>query len=195
MSVQYKNRTLKTEYSTQKSYIYGSEEKHYVPRCDEMPYVFGVDRNQRICCLWDAFADEESIARIIDAFVEQLDIKKYGVKTAAVEGRPSYDPQSLYKLYIYGSRKGIRSSRKLAESCKVNLEVKWMIGGAEPDFRTSADFRKNNIESLKQIFHEFNRRISGAVEWGFLSVDGTKIHANNSKDINFTKNKLDDKIK
>lgn len=160
-----------------------------------MPYVSGFDRDQLMCCSWDAFVDEESIARIIDAFVEHLDIKKYGVKAVAVEGRPSYDPKSLYKLYIYGSRKGIRSSRKLAESCKVNLEVKWMIGGVEPDFRTIADFRKNNIDSLKKIFHEFNRRISGAVEWGFSSVDGTKIQANNSKDNNFTKNKLDDRIK
>ena len=103
--------------------------------------------------------------------------------------------KSLYKIYIYGSRKGVRSSRKLAESCKVNLEVKWMTGGVEPDFRTIADFRKDNIDSLKEIFHEFNRRISGAVEWGFSSVDGTKIQASNSKDNNFTKNKLDDRIK
>ena len=160
-----------------------------------MPYISGFDRNQLMCCSWDAFVDEESIARIIDAFVEHLDMKKYGVKAAAVEGRPSYDPKSLYKLYIYGSRKGIRSSRKLAESCKVNLEVKWMTGGVEPDFRTISDFRKDNIDSLKEIFHEFNRRISGAVEWGFTSVDGTKIQANNSKDNNFTKNKLDDRIK
>ena len=145
-----------------------------------MPYVSGFDRNQLMCCSWDAFVDEESIARIIDAFVEHLDIKKYGVKAAAVEGRPSYDPKSLYKLYIYGSRKGIRSSRKLAESCRVNLEVKWMTSGVEPDFRTIADFRKDNIDSLKEIFHEFNRRISGAVEWGFSSVDGTKIQANNA---------------
>lgn len=160
-----------------------------------MPYVSGFDRDQLMCCSWDAFVDEESIARIIDAFVEHLDIRKLGVKTAAIEGRPSYDPKSLYKLYIYGSRKGIRSSRKLAESCKVNLEVKWMIGGVEPDFRTIAYFRKNNIDSLKEIFHEFNRKISCAVEWGFSSVDGTKIQVNNSKDNNFTKNKLDDRIK
>lgn len=101
----------------------------------------------------------------------------------------------MYKLYIYGNRKGIRSSCKLAESCKVNLEVKWMLGGAEPDFRTISDFRKDNIDSLKEIFHEFNHRISGAVEWGFTSVDGSKFLANNSKDNNFTKNKLDDRIK
>ena len=80
---------------------------------------------------------------MIDAFVNSLDLTKYGVKEAAVEGRPSYDPKGMYKLYIYGSRKGIRSSRKLSESCKVNLEVKWMMGGVEPDFRTISDFKKN----------------------------------------------------
>lgn len=159
-----------------------------------MPYVSGFDRDQLMCCSWDTFVDKESIARIIDAFVKHLDLGKYGVKPVAVEGRPSYDPKSLYKIYIYGSRKGIRSSRKLAESCKVNLEVKWLIGGVEPDFRTIADFRKNNTDTLKEIFHEFNRKISSAVEWGFSSVDGTKIPANNSKDNNFTKNKLDDRI-
>lgn len=62
-----------------------------------------------------------------------------------------------------------------------------MLGGVEPDFRTISDFRKSNIDSLKEIFHEFNRRLSGAVEWGFCSVDGSKIQANNSKDNNFTK--------
>ena len=160
-----------------------------------MPYVPTFDRTQMMMCSWDSFVDPESIARLIDAFVNSLDLIKYGVKEAAAEGRPTYDPKGMYKLYIYGNRKGIRSSRKLAESCKVNLEVKWMLGGAEPDFRTISDFRKDNIDSLKEIFHEFNRRIAGAVEWGFTSVDGSKFQANNSKDSNFTKNKLDDRIK
>ncbi len=160
-----------------------------------MPYVSGFDREQLMYCSWDTFVDKESIARLIDAFVNSLELEKYGVKMAATEGRPSYDPKSLYKLYIYGSRKGIRSSRKLAESCRVNIEVRWMTDGIEPDFRTVSDFRKNNIDSLKEIFHEFNHRISKAVEWGFSSVDGSKIQANNSKDNNFTKNKLDDRIK
>ena len=70
-----------------------------------------------------------------------------------------------------------------------------MLGGVEPDFRTISDFRKENIDSLKKIFHEFNRRISGAVEWGFTSIDGSKFSACNSKSNNFTKNKLDDRIK
>ena len=124
-----------------------------------------------------------------------LDLAKYGVRPVAAEGRPPYNPKGLYKIYIYGSRKEIRSSRKLAESCKVNLEVKWLMGGAEPDFRTISDFRKDNIESMKGIFHEFNRRLSMTVEWGFTSIDGSKFLANNSKDSNFTKNKLDDRIK
>lgn len=160
-----------------------------------MPYVSTFNRNQMMMCSWDSFVDPESIARLIDAFVNSLDLTKYEVKEAAKEGRPAYDPKGMYKLYIYGNRKGIRSSRKLAESCKVNLEVKWMLGGVEPDFRTISDFRKDNIDSLKDIFHKFNRRISGAVEWGFSSVDGSKFLANNSKDSNFTKNKLDDRIK
>ena len=160
-----------------------------------MPYIKTFDRTQMMFCSWDSFVDEHSIARIIDAFVNSLDLQELGVKEVAVEGRPSYDPKGLFKLYIYGSRKGIRSSRKLQESCEVNIEVKWMLGGVEPDFRTIAAFRKDNIEILKKIFHAFNRRISGAFEWGFVSVDGSKFQACNSKDNNFTKNKLDDRIK
>ena len=160
-----------------------------------MPYVKTFDRDQFMMCSWDSLVDPESIARLIDAFVNSLDLSKYDIKEASSEGRPAYDPKGLLKLYIYGSRKGIRSSRKLAESCKTNLEVKWLIGGVEPDFRTISDFRKNNIDCIKSIFHEFNRRISGAVEWGFASIDGSKFTANNSKDNNFTKSKLDDRIK
>ena len=64
--------------------------------CYAMPYVSGFDRNQLMCCSWDVFVDEESIARVIDAFVEHLDIKKYGVKAGSVEGRLAYDLKSLY---------------------------------------------------------------------------------------------------
>lgn len=160
-----------------------------------MHYIESFDRNQMMMTTWDSMVDPESNARLIDAFVDSLDLTEYGVKEIASEGRPPYDPRSLYKLYIYGSDNGIKSSRKLAKSCKVNVEVKWMLGGVEPDFRTIADFRKDNIGSLKKIFQEFNKRISGAVEWGFTSIDGSKFAACNSKDNNFTKNKLDDRIK
>lgn len=160
-----------------------------------MPYVGEVDRNQMMLASWDALVDKESICRIIDAFVESLDMKELGVEAVSAEGRPAYNPKSMLKLYIYGSRHGIRSSRKLAQSCRVNIEVRWMTGCVEPDFRTIARFRKNNIDVLTKVFHEFNRRISGAVEWGFTSVDGSKFQANNSKEKNFTAAKLDDRIK
>lgn len=160
-----------------------------------MHYVEAFDRNQMMMTTWDSMVDPDSTARLIDAFINSLNLADFGVKEMAAEGRPSYDPRSMFKLYIYGSDNGIKSSRKLAKSCRVNVEVKWMIGGVEPDFRTISDFRKDNIDSIKKVFLEFNKRLSGAVEWGFTSVDGSKFRANNSKDNNFTKNKLDDRIK
>lgn len=160
-----------------------------------MHYVEAFDRNQMMMTTWNSMVEPDSTARLIDAFVDSLNLSDYGLKEIAAEGRPPYDPKSLLKLYIYGSDNGIKSSRKLAKSCRVNVEVKWMLGGVEPDFRTISDFRKENIDSLKKIFHEFNRRVSGAVEWGFTSIDGSKFSACNSKSNNFTKNKLDDRIK
>ena len=160
-----------------------------------MHYIESFDRNQVMMTTWDSLVDPESTARLIDAFVDNFDMSEYDVKELASEGRPPYDPRAIYKLYIYGSENGIKSSRRLANSCKVNIEVKWLVGGVEPDFRTIADFRKDNIDSMKKILLEFNKRISGAVEWGFTSIDGSKFAACNSKDNNFTKNKLDDRIK
>ena len=160
-----------------------------------MPNVAQFDRNQMMLCSFDSWVEEDSTARLIDAFVNSLDITSLGVKETAYTGRPSYDRKSLLKLYIFGCLHDIRSSRKLAYSCKANIEVKWMTGGVTPDHRTISDFRKDNIELLKKTFYEFNKKLSGAVEWGFVSIDGTKIQANNSKDRNFTKNKLDDRIK
>ena len=125
-----------------------------------MPYISGFDRNQLMCCSWDAFVDEESIARIIDAFVEHLDIKKYGVKAVAVEGRPAYDPKNLYKLYIYGSRKGIRSSRKLAESCKVNLEVKRILNGMDRQEEAEESPGELTREDLEAKLKEAQERLA-----------------------------------
>ena len=133
-----------------------------------MPYIKTFNRNQMMFCSWDSFVDEQSIARLIDAFVNSLNLADFGVKEASSEGRPAYDPRGLYKLYIYGNRKGIRSSRKLAESYAVNIEVKWMLGGVEPDFRTISDFRKDNISSLKRYFmsliEEFQEQLNGVLQ-------------------------------
>jgi len=112
----------------------------------------------------------------------------------AFEGRPGYNPRAMLKLHLYGGQKSVRSSRKLSESCKINIEVKWLMEGLEPDFRTISDFRKDNIDCLKKVFHAFNKKLSEVLKKGFLSVDGSKFQANNSKDNNFTASKLDDRI-
>ena len=162
-----------------------------------MPEMRTVDRNQLTMCSLDSFVAPDSIARIIDVFVDSLDLGKMGFKKtdASVEGRPRYPLQALMKLYIYGQQKKIRSSRLLEEACRINIEVKWLVEGLEPDFRTIANFRKDNIDCMKEVFYVFNGRLVDALEKGYLSVDGSKFLANNSKDNNFTDTKLDDRIK
>jgi transposase len=161
-----------------------------------MPYIQAMDREQLMMCSLDSFVEPESIARVIDVFVNGLDLSKleFNKSEAALEGRPSYDPKCHLKIYLYGSRKSIRSSRKLAEACRLNVEVKWLTGGLEPDFRTISDFRKDNVDCLKKVFREFNHKLASALEQGFKSIDGSKFQANNSKDNNFTINKIDDRI-
>ena len=159
-----------------------------------MGYVQGIDRNQaRIVSLGDMVA-ADSHARLVDAFVDSLDLGALGFAPPAAEGRPAYDPRSMLKLYVWGYRRGVRSSRRLAAACRENVEAMWLVSGVEPDFRTVSDFRKDHAASLKEVFHELNRRISGAVSWGFCSVDGSKLLASNSKSNNFTTHKLDDRI-
>ena len=161
-----------------------------------MPYIQGINRNQLMMCSLDCFVASDSIARIIDTFVNGLDMSEMGFARAKAsrEGRPAYETEALLSLHLYGSRKGVRSSRKLDEACTVNVEVKWLMNGLEPDFRTISDFRKDNIDSMKKVFKAFNKKLAEVLKQGFKSVDGSKFQANNSKDNNFTANKLDDRI-
>lgn len=162
-----------------------------------MPEMRRLDRKQLEFFSPDSLVDERSVVRVIDEFVENLDLAALGFKKTrvAVEGRPRYPVKSLLKLYIYGLQKDVRSSRKLEETCKLNLEAKWLMEGLEPDFRTISNFRKDNIGCMKKVFHEFNHKLIDTVEKGCLSIDGSKFEANNSKDNNFTANKLDDRLK
>jgi len=147
-------------------------------------------------CSLEGFVAPQSLARIIDAFTSGLDLEELGFARAkaAYEGRPAYDTRSLLNLYLYGSRKGIRSSRKLSDACSVNVEIMWLMNWVQPDFRTISDFRKDNIDCLKKVFKAFNRKLATVLTQGFKSIDGSKFQASNSKDNNFTANKLDDRI-
>ena len=89
-----------------------------------MHYVEAFDRNQMMMTTWNSMVEPDSTARLIDAFVDSLNLSDYGIKEISAEGRPPYDPKSLLKLYIYGSDNGIKSSRKLAKSCRVNVEAR-----------------------------------------------------------------------
>lgn len=160
-----------------------------------MPYVKTIDRDQMYMTSLDMMVDRDSIARIIDAFVDSLNLTEMGFTNTnpSSEGRPAYHPGSLLKLYLYGHRNNIRSSRRLQKACHVNIEAKWLMKGTEPDFRTISDFRKDNISRLKDVFFEFNKRFEDLTT-GYFSVDGTKIIAWNAKNSNFTNSKLDDRI-
>ena len=162
-----------------------------------MPYITKpIERDQVMLITYDSLIEWNSIARVIDYFVDHLDLNEMGIRDtgSSPEGRPGYPPECLLKLYLYGYRKNIRSSRKLAAACEVNIEVIWLMGGLKPDFRTIADFRKINIRSMKKVYKEFTRRITVDLETGYVSIDGSKFRASNSKDRNFTINKLDERI-
>jgi len=155
------------------------------------------DRNQLMMTSFDALIDSNSVARIIDCFIDHVDLKSMGFSNTVPsnDGRPCYPASCYAKLYLYGYRKDIRSSRKLEAACKVNIEVMWLMEGLTPDFRSISDFRKNNSSCLRKLFKEFVKRVTVDIKTGVVSVDGSKFKAWNSKDRNFTILKLDDRIK
>jgi len=149
-------------------------------------------------CL-DDYVSEDNPVRLIDAFVDTLDMKTCGFKKAeaASEGRPPYAPSMLVKLYVYCYFNGIRSSRKIARETSRNVEVMWLTGKLSPDFRTISDFRKVHGDALKAVFRQWNLFCSGQGLVGneCVSVDGSKFKAVNSKSNNFTAQKLDDRLR
>ena len=166
-----------------------------------MSYIQGVSRKQAVLFpdTVDDYIEEDDPARLMDLFIDRLDLQKMGFVRSEPksEGRPGYSPRDLLKLYVYGYYYGVRSSRKLERECKVNIQVMWLLGKLQPDFRTISDFRKLNIDPIKAVFSEFNRFCleMKLFSKSFISIDGSKFKAVNAKDRNFTLNKLDDRIK
>lgn len=163
-------------------------------------YIKGRDREQLVLfptSLEEKIAKDNEV-RVIDAFVESLDMKKVGIKEGKNDavGRRRYNPKDMLKIYLYGYRNRVRSSRKLMKLCENNIEMMWLVKQIEPDFRSISDFRKENAGSLKKVFVEFNIicKEIGILNIKEVSQDGTKIRAVNSKDKNYTLNKIDDRI-
>ena len=160
-------------------------------------FVAGVDREQSTLlpeCL-DDFIDESNPVRVIDAFVDALDLAELGfdgVEPAAT-GRPSYHPSVLLKLYIYGYLNRVQSSRRLEREAGRNVEVMWLLGRLIPDHKTIADFRKDNSGALRKVCARFVElcRQMGLLTTASVAIDGSKFKAVNNRDKNFTRAKVE----
>jgi len=161
-----------------------------------MGYIEGEDRNQIILFpeSIDEYVSDNNSIRIIDEYINQLDLKRLGFKRAVnpSTGRPPYHPKDMLKLYLYGYLNRIRSSRRLEQEAIRNLEVIWLIRKLKPDFKTIADFRKDNKKALKKVFRDFTKLCD---EWELfgkelVAIDGSKFRACNSKKNNYNTKKL-----
>jgi transposase len=160
-------------------------------------FVAGADRGQSTLlpeCL-DDFIDESNPVRVIDAFVDALDLVELGfdgVEPAAT-GRPSYHPSVLLKLYIYGYLNRVQSSRRLEREAGRNVEVMWLLGRLVPDHKTIADFRKDNGRALRKVCARFVElcRQMGLLTTASVAIDGSKFKAVNNRDKNFTRAKVE----
>src|SRR6266508_1894666 len=161
-----------------------------------MGYIKGQERNQSVLFpgTLDEYVAENNEVRAIAAFLGRLDFVKlkFVRGQAAGTGRPGYDPRLLMGLFLWGHLNGIRSSRKLERESHRNLEVIWLCENLRPDFKTIADFRKDNGEGIKGVVVEFRRWCLAAGLYGqeMVAVDGSKFKAVNSKERNFTRKKL-----
>ena len=143
----------------------------------------------------DDWVDKDNPVRVIDAFVDGLDLKKLGFETVDPLdiGRPGYHPSIHLKLYIYGYLYRVQSSRRLERECHRNLEVMWLLGRLAPDHKTIADFRKDNGAAIKKACGKFVElcRSLGFLSKGSVAIDGSKFKAVNNRDKNFTEAKLE----
>jgi transposase len=166
-----------------------------------MPHIAGHDRSQLLLLpeSLDDYVGPENPVRFIEAFVEGLDLPAAGFARVEPEetGRPGYRPADLLKLYIYGYLNRIRSSRRLEAETHRNIEVIWLLRHLKPDFKTIADFRRDNRKAFRPVFRQFVLLCKQLDLFGreLLAVDGTRIKAVNNKDRNFTRASLTEFIR
>jgi transposase len=160
-------------------------------------FMAGADRGQSTLlpeCL-DDWVDASNPVRVIDAFVDALDLAKLGFSGVepAATGRPAYHPSVLLKLYIYGYLNRVQSSRRLEREAGRNLEVMWLLGRLIPDDKVIADFRKDNGLALRKVCAEFVAlcRQMGLLAKASVAIDGSKFKAVNNRDRNFTRGKVE----
>lgn len=140
----------------------------------------------------DEYVDAENPVRVVDAFIEELNLTELGFTGAAATGRPGYHPTTLLKIYLYGYLNRIQSSRRLEREANRNVELMWLTGRLAPDFKTIADFRKDNGPAIQSICAQFIAICSelGMFNHAVAAIDGAKFKAVNSRERNFTRGKL-----
>ena len=145
----------------------------------------------------DDYVAEENAVRVIDVFVDELDLSGLGFKTIPeVTGRPAYHPAMMLKLYIYGYLNRIQSSRRLEREAGRNVELMWLLGRLAPDFKTIADFRKDNGTAIRLVCRQFVIlcRNFNLFANAFVAIDGSKFKAVNNRDRNYTRAKMKRRI-
>lgn len=140
------------------------------------------------------YISEENPVRVVDVFVNELDLFELGFKSAEpkVTGRPAYHPSTMLKLYVYGYLNKIQSSRKLEREANRNLELMWLLNRLAPDFKTIADFRRDNGSAIKATCRQFMmicKQLNLFAE-SLIAIDGSRFKAVNNRDRNFTKAKV-----
>lgn len=166
-----------------------------------MRYIQGADRDQATMLpeVVDDFIHEHNPVRFIDAYIDSLDLVEMAFTFAETKdtGRKPYNPADLLKLYIYGYLNKIRTSRQLEKATHKNIELFWLLRRLQPDFKTIADFRKDNSTAIKAVCRDFTLLCKKMDLFGceLIAIDGSKFKAHNSNDRNFTKNKLAKLIK
>jgi transposase len=160
-------------------------------------FIEGEDRTQITLlpeCL-DDYISEDNPIRAVEVFIDELDLGTLGFAgvAPAATGRPSYHPEVLLKLYLYGYLNRIQSSRRLEREAQRNVELMWLTGRLSPDFKTIADFRRDNGPAIRNVCREFIllcRRLN-LFSQTIVAIDGSKFKAVNAHDRNFTQAKLD----
>jgi len=163
-------------------------------------FVQGADRTQSILLpeQLDDYVSEDNPVRAVDVFVDSLDLATLGFEgiNPAQTGRPSYHPSVLLKIYIYGYLNRVQSSRRLEREAQRNVELMWLTSRLTPDFKTIADFRRDNGTAILNVCRQFVlicqklNLFSDAV----VAIDGSKFKAVNTRDKNFTDRKLKARI-
>jgi len=159
-----------------------------------MQHKQGEERNQMFMFSLESAIAPDAFVRVVDAFVDAIDLKSFGFEHVDChdEGCPPYPPAALMKLWVYGYRHGIRTTRKLEREAQTNIEAMWLLSGLHPKYKTIANFRKNHPKAFREVFRRF---VCLLKEWNLIdgqtvAIDSFKIRGSNSLKNNFNEAKL-----